>query len=281
MFTVGGRVRSKARAALKSYAIFRPMQIDARLEAMRRLVERADPALFELRDLTRHEARVFSQNGEDGVISEILNRLGTTNRWFVEFGVQGGHEGNCVLLADVFGWNGLFIDGDPADFECLSRKYAGNGRVRTVHTMVTAANIDRCFIGAGVPEEIDVLSIDIDGNDVHVWRQLAATSPRLVVIEYNSGIPAGGALAQPHDPARSWDGSGAFGASLEALDVVAAEKGYRLAHTDLTGNNAFYVRADLWDRLGVDEAPRRSQNFGLTGVTQPPSEPPGGWASLG
>ena len=101
--------------------------------------------------------------------------------------------------------------------------------------------------------------------------------PRVVVIEYNSGIAAPGPVAQPHDPERSWDGGGAFGASLEALDVVARRKGYRLAHTDLSGVNAFYVTEEDWPRLGLSAVPRRNQNFGLTGIRQRPESPPGGW----
>jgi hypothetical protein len=133
---------------------------------------------------------------------------------------------------------------------------------------------------AGVPTEPDVVSIDIDGNDVYVWRAMQHIRPRVVVIEYNSGIEPKGPLAQPHDPERMWDGSGAFGSSLEALDTVAREHGYRLAHTDLSGTNAFYVTEDDWPRLRLDHVRRRNQNFGLTGIRQRSATPPGGWQRL-
>src|ERR1700735_1688295 len=60
--------------------------------------------------LTRYEHRVFSQNGEDGVLAELLHRVGTGDRWFVEFGIETGIEGNCVFLAGVLGWSGLFLE---------------------------------------------------------------------------------------------------------------------------------------------------------------------------
>ena len=276
MFKVGGRVRTGAKEFLRAYARYRPVEIDRRLSSVARLVERADPGIFAGSDLTRFELRAFSQNGEDGVLVEILNRLGVTNRFFVEFGIQNGSEGNCVLLADVFGWSGLFIEGDPDDFAEVRAKYAGTA-VRTRHDLVTADRIEEIFSDAGVPEAPDVLSIDIDGNDVYVWDALTGFRPRVVVIEYNAGITEPGPVAQPHAPARVWDGSGAFGASLEALDVVAGRKGYRLAHTDLTGVNAFYVTEEDWPRLGLSDVPRRHQNHGLTGIRQPPATPPGGW----
>jgi hypothetical protein len=276
VFKVGGRVRTGAKEFLRAYARYRPVEIDRRLSSVDRLVARAEKDLFATEDLTRFELRAFSQNGEDGVLVEILNRIGVTNRYFVEFGIQDGSEGNCVLLADVFGWAGLFIEADDDFFDDVRAKYAGTA-VQTVQDLVTAVRVEEIFSAAGVPQAPDVLSIDIDGNDVYVWDALSRFRPRVVVIEYNAGITATGPVAQPHDPDRVWDGSGAFGATLDALDVVAQRKGYRLAHTDLAGVNAFYVTDEDWPRLGLTAVPRRHQNHGLTGIRQPPASPPGGW----
>ena len=279
MFKVGGRVRREARSFLRSYVRYRPTSVDERLASLAVVVGRADPSLFAGADLTRFERRVFSQNGEDGVLVEILNRVGVGPHYFVEFGIQEGVEGNCVLLADVFGWSGLFLEADPDLHEVVARKFAGSP-VQVLCELVTAARINEILVAAGVPEDLDVLSIDIDGNDLYVWDALTAVSPRVVVIEYNGGIQGAGALAQPHDPDRVWDGGSAFGSTVAALESVGRRKGYTLAHTDLTGTNAFFVRDDLVAALGVDRAPRRTQNFGLTGISQPPSEPPGGWTTI-
>ena len=56
---------------------------------------------------------MFSQNGEDGLIAEIFKRIGTTNRYFVDFGSSDGFENNTVLLLRQ-GWGGLWIDADTA-----------------------------------------------------------------------------------------------------------------------------------------------------------------------
>lgn len=279
MFRVGGPVRARARTFLKSYVRYRPPEVDQRLRSLRFIVEGADPKLFVGSDLTRYEMSVFSQNGEDGVLVEILNRIGAVSHYFVEFGIQDGTEGNCVLLADVLGWSGLFIEVDPDLHALVSSKYAGTG-VSVVLDLVTADRFCEILTAAGVPEEPDVLSIDIDGNDVYVWDALAGFRPRVVVVEYNSGIAALGPMAQPHDPARTWDGGSAWGTTLAGLDLVAARQGYRLAHTELTGTNAFYVREDLWDLLQVGRSPRRTQNLGLSGLRTRPSVPPGGWVEV-
>jgi hypothetical protein len=156
-------------------------------------------------DLTRFERRVFSQNGEDGVVAEVLRRVGAPGRWFVEFGAGTGHEGICVALADVLGWSGLFLEVDRYAFGELARKYRGERRVQTVRAAVTAENVEELFAAAEVPLEPDVVSIDVDGNDWWIWRALRGYRPRLVVVEYNGNLDPGAALVKPYDPTATWD----------------------------------------------------------------------------
>lgn len=208
-------------------------------ELMRRRT--GDPGFASLAEA---ELRVSSQNGEDGVIAEILRRTGVSERpFFIEFGIEDGVEGNCVLLADVLGWEGLFIESDPDGHAAVETKYRW-APVRTLRAFVTPDNIETLFHDAGVPHEPDVLSIDIDGGDYWVWRALQSFRPRIVVIEYNAGLDPERRLVVPPDSV-AWDRSDYFGASIGALRALGAAKGYRLVHTDLAGINAFFVREDL------------------------------------
>lgn len=199
--------------------------------------------------LAGHELKVFSQNGEDGVLAEIFHRTGTTTRWFVEFGIGSGLEGNSVLLADVAGWEGLFIEGSPGLHAQLNDKYSAIDRVRVACALVSAENVEHLFEAAGVPTDLDLLSIDIDGNDYWVWQAIARYRPTVVVVEYNGAIDPAARLVQPYEPGQGWDGTDFYGASLGALDHLGTSKGYRLVHADLTGTNAFFVRDDLADRF--------------------------------
>src|SRR5829696_5149152 len=171
MFGVGGLARTHVRRLLQRYARYRPPEVDRRLAHLAKLVGRARPELFVGSDLTRYELSVFSQNGEDGVVVEILNRIGVGPHFFVEFGIQDGTEGNCVLLADALGWSGLFVEADACLHSRVSEKYAGT-EVRVVRELVTAERFTAILREEGVPEDFDVLSIDIDGNDVYVWDSL-------------------------------------------------------------------------------------------------------------
>lgn len=238
--------------------------------ALGRLARRhgeAEGSPVDAMDLTPFELRAFSQNGEDGVIAELVRRVGAPGRWFVEFGIEGGIEGNCVFLADVLGWSGLFIEPDPGSFTALERKYAANERVATLRAAVTPENAEELFESAGVPQEPDLLSIDVDGDDYWIWAAIERFRPRILIIEYNAALEPGRRLVQRRAAAAgSADGSDAFGASLAALVALAAEKGYRLAHTELAGVNAFFVRGDLAGGLPPErDVPRRTPNFDLAG----------------
>jgi hypothetical protein len=217
--------------------------------------------------LTPYEHRVFSQNGEDGVIAELVRRVGAPGRWFVEFGGGLGVDGNCLFLADVLGWDGLFIEPAAEWHAKLAAKYEPNPRVRVLPDPVTPANVEALFERGGVPEEPDVLSIDVDGNDYWIWEAIESYRPRIVVIEYNPALDPGRRLVQRLDPSPgAYDGSDDFGASLGALRALGEGKGYRFVHTDLTGTNAFFVRADLpADPALPDDPPVFAANIWLAG----------------
>ncbi len=219
--------------------------------------------------LTGYEYRLFSQNGEDGVIAEILRRIGVTGCWFVEFGVESGREGNCIALADVLGWHGLFMEADPAHNHLLHQKYRWNQAVTTLHATVTPDRAEELFGIGKVPAEPDIVSIDIDGGDYWIWEALRDYRPRVLVIEYNSALSPEEKLVQPPGT-EPWSGTVFFGASLGALTGLAAEKGYRLVHCEMAGVNAFFVRADLAGDFPLPEnVQRRGPNYFLTSHGHP------------
>jgi hypothetical protein len=234
---------------------------------MRVLADRYD----HVGDLTGSEYRVFSQNGEDGVIAEIVRRVGDQfPKVFVEFGAAMARAGNCVFLADVLGWEGLFIEPATADFAILKDRYAYTKRVHTFCEFVEPGNLDELVARAGL-SEVGVMSIDIDGNDYYVWEALKIR-PVLVVIEYNGGLPLGDISVQPLSTV-PWDGSNYFGCSLQALKELAARKDYVFVHSELTGTNAFFVAGEYADKFAdIVDAPERSANYELLGITHPDDE---------
>ncbi|MCU0426315.1 MAG: hypothetical protein MUF71_11890 [Candidatus Kapabacteria bacterium] len=197
--------------------------------------------------LNRFEFKVYSQNGEDGIIEEIFKRIGTTNKFFVEFGVGNGLENNSAYLL-VKDWSGLWLEGDRASVEFIKSEFAREiaaKRLRVQETFITAENIAALFEQHSVPQEPDMLSIDIDGNDYHIWKALHAYRPRVIVVEYNATFPPPMVWIKKYNPTWQWDGSIGFGASLKAFEELGKERGYSLVACNFVGANAFFVRNDL------------------------------------
>lgn len=205
------------------------------------------PRYADPRHLAHFEAQVFSQNGEDGIIAEILRRIGVTDRFFVEIGAGHGMEGNTAYLLWK-GWKGIWVEADPRAVRSISTHFAReleSGQLRLVQSFVTRENVGGLMSDANVPRELDVLSVDVDRNTSHIWRALADYRPRVIVIEYNAAFPPSDEWEVPYDAEAVWDESSYFGASLKSLEKLGAERGYVLVACERTGLNAFFVRADV------------------------------------
>lgn len=234
----------------------------------------------EKRSLTEAEAQVFSQNGEDGVIAELVRRVGAPGRFFVEFGAEEGSEGNCALLAEQ-GWSGVLIEGSPESFSKLQTRYQNNPKVETLNEMITADNLQDLLSETKAPQEIDLFSIDIDSNDYWVWQSLADFSPRILVIEYNAQMGPERQVVMPRNDAHQWDGTDYYGASVAALRRLGEEKGYTLVHTDSCGVNAFFVRNDLAEGLPQgDDVTLHPANHFHTGKGHPRDPQDRPWLDL-
>ena len=195
--------------------------------------------------LLRYAFQACSQNGEDGMIHEIFNRIGTTNRVFVEIGAGDGNENNTAFLISQ-GWRGYWLDGGSEFIKTIEgRGWQTDNIVKGHRSFITKENVAKLLMDLGAPNEFDLLSVDIDQNTYHVWEALAAFRPRAVVVEYNSALPPSMEWVVNYSPTCVWDGSQNFGASLKSFELLAARLGYCLVACDFHGVNAFFVRKDL------------------------------------
>lgn len=216
----------------------RPSWAAARLGAeLQRLDDqrRNDP-----RHLAHAESSSGSQNGEDGVIAEIFDRIGEGGRTFVEFGAADGSE-NCTTALAATGWSGVWIEGD-GDLVERARRHVAGGSVNVVEAFIDRDNIVGLLRSGGAPEALDLLVVDIDGNDHDVLAAvLEAHEPRVLVAEYRAAVGPRSHWTMPYDPAHTWNEDWRFGVSLAALSGLASRHGLRLVGCDSRGVNAFFV----------------------------------------
>lgn len=171
----------------------------------------------------------FAQNGEDLLLEKLFRFIGPTNKVAVEFGALDGLYHSNTQRFQRDGWRVLYFDITP-----LSK--------RVIHAHITAENINELFASHNVPHDLDVLSIDIDGVDLWVWRALRF-QPRVVLIEYNGRFGPTESKTVPYEPNRHWDGTDYYGASVRALYLLGRQKGYNLLAS--TRTNLLFVRQDL------------------------------------
>jgi hypothetical protein len=212
--------------------------------------------------LDRFGYKVYSQNDEDGIIQEIFNRIGTTNKIFVEFGVQNGLESNCHFLLFT-GWKGLWIDGSEMSIKLLKENFSKpllTKQLNVINAFITIENINKLIGEEGkINGEIDLLSIDIDGNDYWIWEKIDCITPRVVIIEYNAKFPPPCEWVMEYNPNHIWDGSDNHGASLKSLELLGDKLGYTLVGTNKNGVNAFFVKKEL--AKGLFPEPASAENL--------------------
>ena len=194
--------------------------------------------------LNARRFRLRSQNEEDGILFALLERAGWGAQRFVEIG-SGKSGGTAASLAHECGWAGLMIELSAASVDLARRKFAGNRGVTLASARVMPDNVNTILTEHGYAGEVDLLSIDIDSYDYWVFEALTATSPRVLVLEYNALFGADRRVTIPLDQSIEATPKGYGGASLAALTALAARKGYRLVTCENTGVNAFFLRDDV------------------------------------
>lgn len=208
----------------------------------------SDPRYSDPRRLLSHGAQYWSQNYEDGMITEIFNRIGVASKTFLEIGVGDGSENNTTALL-VAGWKGWWIEGSEKSCHSISKRLAEMpamaARLKLRQSYVQPDSIGQLLVEMGVPMEIDLFSLDIDLNTYHIWAALDQFRPRVIVVEYNAGIPPNLVWIHPFERNTLWDCTQEQGASLKAYEQLGRKRGYSLVGCDLTGVNAFFVRDDL------------------------------------
>jgi hypothetical protein len=199
--------------------------------------------------LNKYEAKFFSQHGEDGIISEIFKRIGTTNKIFFEFGAGTQFENNSIYLL-LNGWSGAWLDGSKKNIKFLEKyfeKYIKSNNLKLSDKFISSKNINQIASELDIPKEIDFLSIDIDGNDYYIW-EACHLEPRLLCIEINPRFNYDSDYL--HEENDEFGFPTPFsGSGLKRMVELSEKKGYVLVATDLSGVNAFFVKKKYKDKF--------------------------------
>src|SRR3990167_2081136 len=173
--------------------------------------------------------KIYSQLDEQEKLIQIFNQIDTTNRVCVDIGALDGYTYSNVRYFLNEGWKGYLFDkkGNKKD---IYEEY------------ITAENVNYVFNRYGIPDEFDLLSIDIDGIDYYIWNILEY-KPRVVCIEYNGQIPQNESKVIQYNPNFEHKGDTYYGSSYLATFRLGIKKGYNLVY--LNALNMIFVRNDI------------------------------------
>jgi len=198
--------------------------------------------------LLQYRKNVTSENGEDGILEHIFKTLGVGQGFCVDIGACDGKKwSNSYNLIANLGWQGLLIESDKEAFAQLTDTYKNNKQAQCIHTTASLAILENLLLKYNVPKKFDLMTIDVEGNDYHLFKALKSYTPSIVVVDFNPSIGNDIRFVQENSPQAH------YGASLRSLTELAASKGYTLAA--VTDWNAIFIRNDLCAQLGVTPNP--------------------------
>jgi hypothetical protein len=190
----------------------------------------------------------FSQNGEDEIVKNILEAIGDDQKWCSEFGAWDGIVGsNTYHFIAKEGYKSVLIEGDKNKYKDLivnMKEYDATCICKYI-SFEGENRLDNIFSKTDIPKDFSFLSIDVDGNDYHIWDSLKEYRPKLVIIEFNPSISNEVEFVQPKDMSLNQ------GCSPLSLVKLGKEKGYELVATTL--NNCFFVDQKYYELLNIED----------------------------
>lgn len=207
----------------------------------------------------KYKKNFYSQNGEDGVILEILKRLklNVKNKWCCEFGAwDGKHGSNTFNLVKNYNYNSVYIEGNKKRYRDLLTTSKKFKRIIPLNKYVSyksssSNSLDKILKKTKITKNFDVLSIDIDSFDLDVWKSIKNYRPKIVIIEINSDIPIG--IKHTHGFKR-------IGNSFTSTIEFAKKNNYQLVcHT----GNCIFIDKKYSRRVRVSKKFLKNRNVNL------------------
>ncbi|MBW2219602.1 MAG: hypothetical protein JRF40_08960 [Deltaproteobacteria bacterium] len=198
--------------------------------------------------LLEYAQNIYSQNGEDGILKKMLDTIPHNDKWCVEFGAwDGKHLSNTFRLVEEFGYHAVLIEGNPKKFKHLIKLQSDFNTIIPINAFVGygSNSLDNILKQVDIPKDFDIISIDIDGNDYHVWSSIRDYKPKIVCIEYNSTVPNDVEFVQEKKMNVSQ------GSSLFSLKKLGESLGYELVCVTVT--NTIFVKKEFFPLFGIQD----------------------------
>jgi hypothetical protein len=197
------------------------------------------------RYLLNHRDAKYSLDGEAGVLGYVLSQLPEPDSWVIEFGACDGLQfSNCADLI-VKGHHAVLIEPDEAQFPHLTDNMKPFPKVICLKEFIGISGeqrLDVILAKTPCPTNPDLMIIDVDNNDYHIFKAIEKYLPKILMIEINS------TLLPDQEKIAIYDAPFVFGhhgSSILSMTQLAEKKGYRLVCN--LSCNAIFVQTKYYD----------------------------------
>ena len=198
--------------------------------------------------LMDYKKNITTVRGEDGILSKIFEII-EGDKWCAEFGAADGKiSSNTWNFIVNEGWSAVLIEADKKKFKQLIKTYENINQAYCLNMFINFSgsnSIDNILSKTPIPQSFDLISIDIDGNDYHIWKSIKNYNPKVVIIEYNPSFPNHEEFIQPKNMKIKQ------GSSIFSLVKLGKSKGYELVA--VTEINAIFVRKEYFELFKIND----------------------------
>jgi hypothetical protein len=202
--------------------------------------------LKNINDIEQVFYKVFSQNGEDGILQYLLYSLKINTPKFVEIGTENYSESNTRYIYETYSTDGLIIDGHENLEEKIGKflpLYKGN--LKIICKLIEPDSIIDILRKNNFIENLDIFSLDIDSVDYWVIKELPNKISKIFIAEYNPYFGPDLEITVPNiknfNRTHYHYSNLCWGASLKAIINILKEKGFSFIGVNDLKNNAFFV----------------------------------------
>ncbi len=209
---------------------------------------------------------VFTKDGEDGILLYLINMIGSIDKTFIDIGSNDCLNSNCANLAFHHNWKGLFIDGDVASLnrgKYIYTKFFKEevNKFSFIQAIVKPDNVNKLL--KDINTEVDLLAMDLDGNDYHIWKALEVINPRIILVEVQIEKGNTDFIPEYSNSFELYEDDNPKGASPLSMTKLANAKEYELVAANKGGYNLFFVRKDLIGDLKSLSVEELVSNLGI------------------
>ena len=257
------KIISKISNKIFSNQIFKRKMDDLKLQNGQIFSFFLNTRINSIKNLDEISFKVFSQNNEDAILEYLVLSLKLNDIKFIEIGTEDYSESNTRYIYEKYNCDGLIIDNTPNLISKVSKQLdVWKGNLEIEENFVNIENINILINKYFPNKSLDIFSLDIDGIDYWILKELPDNISKIIVAEYNPYFGPDLEITVPYSEnfnrSEYHSSNLCWGMSLKALINLMREKRFTFIGSNSLRNNAFFIKNELinllsWDSIDISK----------------------------